>query len=381
MHEKESYMKKLTKIISTVIALFLIIGCSDNKKSPIIRIGLAGPLTGEQAAIGQDMYHGSQMAVDEWNEKGGVLGKKIELEALDDKADNKEAVSIAHEFTSDPLLLAVIGHLNSGCSIPASKVYHQEKILEVTPCSTNPELTLQGWPEIFRFCTTDAVQGPFGADMAIQKLGKKRFAILHDKSQYGQGLAEQFKATAEKDGATILEFEGITKGDKDFTAILTKIKGLNPDILYFGGMYPEGGLIAKQAKDLGVKSILMGGDGIFDKQFIILGGPATEGAYITFLAPPWEKTPQAQTFVSKFKEKFKADVGPYAPFAYDAANCLLEAIQRTNSTDRAAIIKEFAATKDYKGVVGVTNFDEHGDSTNKIMYLYVVKDGKFELYQ
>src|SRR5208283_1072664 len=146
------------------------------------RIGLAGPLTGDQASIGQDMYHGSQMAVDEWNEKGGVLGKKIDLKALDDKAKEEEAVAIANEFVVDPYLVGVIGHLNSGCSIPASKVYHNAKILEVTPCSTNPELTLQGFPEIFRFCTTDAVQGPYGAEMAIKKLNKKRFVILHDKT-------------------------------------------------------------------------------------------------------------------------------------------------------------------------------------------------------
>ena len=146
-------------------------------------------------------------------------------------------------------------------------------------------------------------------------------------------------------------------------------------------MYPEGGLIAKQAKDLGVKSILMGWDGIFDKQFINIGGPATEGSFLTFLAPPWEKSPNAQTFVTKFKDKFKVDVGPYAPFAYDAANCLLEAIRRANAANRADVIKEFAATKDYKGIVGVTNFDENGDSTNKSMFLYIVKDGKFDLYQ
>jgi branched-chain amino acid transport system substrate-binding protein len=372
---------KLLKV-SVYIALgVFVIGCSEKKQESVIRIGLAGPLTGDQASIGQDMYHGSQMAVDEWNEKGGVLGKKIDLKALDDKAKEEEAVAIANEFVVDPYLVGVIGHLNSGCSIPASKVYHNAKVLEVTPCSTNPELTLQGFPEIFRFCTTDAVQGPYGADMAIHKLNKKRFVILHDKTQYGQGLAEQFTDMAVKSGATKLLFEGITKGDKDFNAILTKVKGLNPDMIYYGGMYPEGGLIAKQARDLGIKAVLMGGDGLFDKQFISIAGPAAEGTYLTFLAPPWEESPQLKDFVTKFKAKFNTNVGPYSPFAYDAANCLLEAIKRANSTDRQAIIKEFKATKDFHGVVGVTNFDEHGDSTNKNMYLYVVKNGEFKLYQ
>lgn len=372
---------KLLKMFLSIMLVVLVIGCSEKKQEDVVRIGLAGPLTGGQASIGQDMYHGAQMAVDEWNAKGGVLGKKIDLEARDDKAKEEEASAIANEFVVDPLLVAVIGHLNSGCSIPASKIYHNAKVLEVTPCSTNPELTLQGFPEIFRFCTTDAVQGPYGAEMAINKLNKKRFAVLHDKTQYGQGLAEQFQKTAEKDGAKVLLFEGITKGDNDYNAILTKVKGLNPDLIYFGGMYPEGGLIAKQARDLGIKAVLMGGDGIFDKQFMSIAGPAAEGTYLTFLAPPWAQSPQAKDFVAKFKAKFNTNVGPYSPFAYDAANCLLEAIKRANTTDRQAIIKEFRATKDFKGVVGVTNFDENGDSTNKSMYLYVVKNGEFTLAQ
>ena len=374
----KNQLKIIGALISVLFALWLI-GCGESKPSNVIKIGLAGPLTGDQADIGQDMNNGAIMAVDEWNEKGGVLGKKIELVSLDDRHDPKEAVAVAQRLVADPSVVAVIGHLNSGCSIPASKVYHQNKILDVTPCSTNPDLTLQGFPEIFRFCVTDALQGQFGADVAVKKMDDKRLAILHDKSQYGQGLAEQFRNTAEKDGAKILIFEGVTQGDKDFTAILTKIKGLNPQLIYFGGMYPEGSLITKQARDLGIKAAIMGGDGLNSGEFITNAGPASEGAYMTFLAPPWNETEQAKDFVAKYKEKFKRDVGPYAPFSYDAANCVLEAIQRANSTDRQAVIDAFRNTKDYKGITGVTNFDEHGDSTNKNMYLYVVKDGKFQL--
>ena len=377
-------MKTQLKIICLVISILFalwFIGCGESKPSNIVKIGLVGPITGDQADIGQDMNNGAIMAVDECNEKGGVLGKKLELVSMDDRHDPKEAVAAAQRLVADPAIVGVIGHLNSGCSIPASKVYHENKILQVTPCSTNPDLTLQGFPEVFRICVTDAIQGQFGADMAVKKFGKKRVAILHDKSQYGQGLAEQFRNTAEKDGGNILIFEGVTQGDKDFTAILTKVKGLNPEVIYFGGMYPEGSLITKQSHDLGLKAIIMGGDGLNSSQFITNAGPASEGAYMTFLAPPWDQTEQAKDFVKKYTQKFKRDVGPYAPFSYDAGNCLIEAIKRANSTDRQAVLKEFKATKDYKGITGITNFDEHGDSTNKSMYLYIVKDGKFQLSQ
>ncbi|MFB3896579.1 MAG: branched-chain amino acid ABC transporter substrate-binding protein [bacterium] len=364
-------------------------GCSaQQQKSDVIRIGFVAPLTGDQAEIGNDMKNGALMAVEEANAAGLVLGKKLEFVPMDDKHDPKDAVAVAQKLITDPTVVAVIGHLNSNCSIPASKKYHEAQMAMITPASTNPELTYPKdadgkptiFPEIFRVCATDAFQGPFGAEFAIKKLGLKRIAILHDGTQYGQGLAEQFRKGTNKLGIKELIFERVTQGDRDFAAILTKVKTLNPELIYFGGMYPEGGLLTKQARDLGIKAKFMGGDGIYVPGYIEIAGKTAEGSIMTFLAPPWDDFPTAKAFVTKFVPKY-GQIKTYAPFSYDAANIVIEAIKRAGSTDRAAIVKAIRDTKDFNGVTGTINFDEHGDPTNSMMYIYTVKDGKFVLYK
>jgi branched-chain amino acid transport system substrate-binding protein len=371
--------QNITLVSFIAIIGLLLFGCSQQQAN-VIRIGFVAPLTGDQAEIGIDMKNGALMAVEEANAAGGVLGKQLEFVPMDDKHDPKEAVAVAQKLITDPTVVAVVGHLNSNCSIPASKKYHEANIVMITPASTNPDLTLQGFPEVFRVCATDAVQGPFGAEFAIKQLGIKRIAIMHDRSQYGQGLAEQFRKGANQLGIKELTFEGITQGDRDFNAILTKIKTLNPEVIYFGGMYPEGGLLVKQMRELGIKAKFMGGDGIYVPGYIDIGGKAAEGSLMTFLAPPWDEFPTAKEFVAKFVPKY-GQIKTYAPFSYDAANIVIDAIKRAGTTDRAAIVKALRETKDFNGVVGITNFDEKGDTTTKAMYIYTVKGGKFVLYK
>ncbi|MDI6783938.1 MAG: branched-chain amino acid ABC transporter substrate-binding protein [bacterium] len=373
-------MKHYIMLVNFMVIIGLWLSGCAQQQSNVIRIGVVAPLTGDQAEIGIDLKNGAVMAVEEANAAGGILGKKLELVPMDDKHDPKEAVAVAQRLITDPAVVAVVGHLNSNCSIPASKKYHDAQMTMITPSSTNPELTKKGYPEIFRVCATDAFQGPFGAEFAIKQLGKKRIAILHDRSQYGQGLAEEFRKAVNRLGLKELVFEGITQGDRDFAAILTKVKSLNPDLLYFGGMYPEGGLLSKQMRELGIKTQFMGGDGLYVPGYIKIAGKNAEGTIMTFLAPPWDEFPAAKEFVAKFVPQY-GEIKTYAPFAYDAANIIIDAINRAGSTDRAAIVKAVRETKDFNGVVGVINFDEKGDTTNKAMFIYTVKKGKFVLYK
>lgn len=366
--------KKLTIFALTI---FLLLSCA--KKEKVIKIGGVGPLTGPQAEVGQDLINGEKLAVEEINAAGGLLGKKVVLVPMDDKADPKEAVSVAHKLVSNPQVVAVVGHLNSGATLPASRVYHQGSIVMLTPASTNPKITRQGFKNIFRACITDEVQGPLCASFAIDKLKKEKFAVLHDKTAYGQGIAEQFTKTVIDKGKTLLLFEGITEGDKDFTAILTKIKSLSPDLLFFGGMFLEGGLIVKQSKQLGLVALFMAGDGCFAPEFMKIGGSASEGTIVSFLSPPWEKEESTKEFVTKFKEKYGV-VKTYAPYGYECVNIIAKAIKVAGKADRKAILDTMSdANFYYEGILGKTQFDEKGDTKNKDLYFYVVKEGKFQL--
>lgn len=371
-------MKRIKDIFIFGIASFLLAtafyGCG--KKEDVIKIGLASPLTGDQAAIGQDLANAAILAIDEANEKGGLLGKKILLVTADDKADPKEAVNVAHRFAIDKSIVAVIGHLNSGCTLPASSVYNEAGLAMITPCATNPKITLQGFKNVFRTCTTDAVQGSAGGEFAVKVLKKNKIVVLHDKTPYGQGLAEEFEKSARNNGAKILLFEGITSRELDYTAILTKVKHLQPELIYFGGMYPEGALLAKQMKGLKIKAKFMAGDGLYAPEYINLAGISSDGTIISFLAPPFEEIPTAKEFLKKFNERY-GEIKTYAPYAYDTANIIIEAIKRAGEPDRAKVIEEIRKTKNYNGVIGLLTYDENGDNLNKNIYFYEVKSGSF----
>lgn len=369
----------LKKLTLSVLAIFFLISCA--KKEEPIKIGGVGPLTGPQAEVGQDLINGERLAVDEINAAGGLLGKKIELISMDDKADPKEAVSVAHKLVSDFQVVAVVGHLNSGATLPASRVYHQGGMVMLTPASTNPKITKQGFKNVFRVCLTDEVQGPSCADFAIDKLNKEKFIVLHDKTAYGQGIAEQFTKKIIEREKSLLLFEGITEGDKDFTGILTKIKILKPDLLFFGGMFLEGGLIVKQARQLNITATFMMGDGGFAPEFMKIGGNACEGAIVSFLAPPWEEKESTKEFVAKFKEKYGV-VKTYAPYGYECINIIAKAIKIAGKAERGAILEAMSNPNFYyKGILGKTQFDEKGDTKNKELYFYIVKNGEFRLYE
>ncbi|MBI4777819.1 branched-chain amino acid ABC transporter substrate-binding protein [Candidatus Desantisbacteria bacterium] len=309
-----------------------IIGCGKAPEGEqVVKVALVCPLTGDIAAMGQGMKRGAEMAVEEANASGRFQDAKIELAAFDDRSDPKEAVNVANQVISDAKIAGVIGHLNSGCSIPASQIYAKRNLLMMTPASTNPKLTLQGLKNVFRVCTTDDVQGSFGANYCIDKLKITTVAVIQDKTAYGQGLAEEFKKQFESRGGKILSFDGINIGDKDFRALLTRIKNEKPALLYFGGMYSECGLITKQAKELGLQVPVVSGDGIFSPEYINIGGKSTEGDYASMIGTPPEKLPKAKTFMDKFKAKYPGvDMQPYDTYTYEATCMLIEAIEKTN---------------------------------------------------
>lgn len=369
-------------------ALFMFIsGCGP--KENVFRLALAVPLTGDIAAMGQGMKRGADLAIEEAN-MSGRFKYKVELRAFDDRADPKEAVNVANQIVSDPNIIAIIGHLNSGCSIPAAQVYARKNLLMITPAATNPKLTLQqmepSWKwvkNVFRVNTTDDVQGQFAANYLIKKLKARSVCIIHDKTPYGQGLAEEFQKEFEAKGGTIISFDGISIGEKDFKALVTKIKTKKPDVLYFGGIYNEGGLLVKQARELGLKSIFVSGDALQTSEYFKVAGSASEGSYITNVGIPPEKIPSAKALLEKYKSKYpNVDMQPYDHYTYEAAMIALLALEKagiqgpTPQVSHSKMI-EFMRTLSYDGVLGRTEFDEKGDTKNKAITAYLVKNRKF----
>ncbi len=360
--------------ISVLLALLpiFLISC---KKQDTLTIAIAGPMSGPEAKMGSDFRNAVNLAVEEWNNKGGVLGKKITVLVGDDQSDPKQAVSIANKFITQGVV-AVIGHFNSSCSIPASDIYNRADIPMITPASTNPQLTERGYKNVFRICGRDDQQGIIGAEFIKKKLGFKRVAIIHDRTTYGQGLAEEVKKALAGYGE-IVYFGGITKGDQDFKPVLTSVKEKRPDIIYFGGIYPEAGLIVKQAREIGIKASFMSGDGTIDPKFIEIAGTAAEGTYLTFGQDP-EKLPTAKDFLKKYRERF-GDPGPYSIYAYDATNVLLTAIKEAGSTDGKAISQKLHELE-FKGALGDIKFDQKGDVVKSPYVVWITRKGKFEEY-
>lgn len=351
-------------------------GCSS-RSADTIRIAVAGPLTGDQSKQGTDLKNGVELAVADWNEKGGVLGKKIELLVGDDQHDPKQAVSIANKLVHSGVV-GVIGHWNSSASIPASEVYHRANVIMITPASTNPQVTDRGYSNVFRVCGRDDQQGRVAAEFVVNQLKAKRVAVLHDKTTYGQGLAEEFKKSLAAIGGGRVEvvyYGGITQGDKDFRGVLTTVASKKPDLYFFGGIYPEGGLLVQQAKEVGLKAPMVSGDGVIDPVFVQIAGKAADGTYLTF-SPDTTKLPAAQAVLKKYRARY-GEPGPYSFYAYDAAQVLLGGIQSAGTTDGFGI-SQAIHTMTHDGITGRIQFDSKGDLLTTQYVVWITKKGKFE---
>ena len=382
------------KLVATLaaIALSLSYGCGKEEtpkpkaesgkpvaETVTVRIGSASPLTGPQAHIGIDIRNGVQLAIDDLNEKGlEIGGKKVkfELVAEDDEANPTKATTVAQKLV-DSKVAAVVGHFNSGASIPASKVYSDGGIPQISPSSTNPKYTQQGFKTTFRVVAHDDQQGPTLGRFAVGKLKAKNIAVVDDSTAYGQGLADAFAATVKSLGANIVAREHTTDKDTDFRAILTSIRGRKPDLIMFGGIDPQAGPMVRQMAQLGIKAQFIGGDGMQTPNFIKLAGEAADGVMASMPGLPKEQMPGGKDFVERYKKKFNTDVELFAPMGYDAVMVFADAMKRANSTDPRKFLAEVGKSK-YEGVIGPIAFDEKGDLRNGPITIYVVKGGKWE---
>lgn len=365
----------IRRFLLSLFAIVILSGCVK-KEDNVINLGIAGPMTGDQAKMGMDFKNGVTIAVEEWNNKGGVLGKKIELIVGDDQRDPKQAVSVANKFVTQGTK-GVIGHFNSSCSIPASDVYNRAGIPMITPASTNPQLTEKGYAGVFRVCGRDDQQGKVAADFIITQLKLKKIAVIHDKTTYGQGLADEFKKFI-GDQVEIVYYGGIVQGDRDFKTVLISMKEKKPELIYFGGIYPEGGLLVKQSREIGLSVPFMSGDGVIDPKFVeIAGAESAEGTYLTFSPDP-DSIPTAKAFIEAYQKKY-GELGPYSIYAYDAANIMLKAIEAAGTTDGKAIMDKLHSME-FSGALGNIKFDAKGDVTMSPYVVWITKGGKFVEY-
>ncbi len=372
-----------------VLALLLALSstaCTSRKEpgnvTKPITIATVGPQSGDDAQIGQDMIRGVELAVDDLNARGGVLGRPVKLVALDDRGDPKDATSTASRLAATEDVVAVVGHLNSGCSIPASVIYHRASMAMITPVSTQDDLTAQGFDEVFRVVLRNSDQGPAAAKFAKEKLGARRVAILDDKSAYGRGIVAAFRKEASALGLDIVAEDSFNRGDKDFSTLVTKLIAAKPDVVYAGTMYTEGALLMQQARPRGLKARFLSGDGFFAPKLMELGGKAVEGTVVTFLAPPWQETAGAEAVLKRFREKYGEDVKTYAPLAYDATMIVAEGVRHAGVVERQALVKALHSSSfSWNGVGGAYHFDKNGDVMGKTPYFFVVRGDKFDAYR
>lgn len=367
--------QKILILLCCVLAVFSL----GAKPQGVIKIGCVGPITGDQASLGLDQLHALQISVDEANAKGEIIpGYRLEIVSLDDQHNPSQAVAMAKRLSADPNVLAVVGHVNSSCSLAAAPIYQNARITQISPSSSNPEISRKGFDTFFRTCATDDIQAPRAAYFAFNQLKAQRIFIIDDKTTYGKGIADEFEKEASRLGMAILGHEGITQGEKDFTPLLTKIKGLNPDLIFFGGMYPEGALLVRQARGLGLSSKWLGGDGIYVSSFIDLAKEDAEGVYCTFIGADVSSMESAKNYIDTYIARFgRQQMGPYSAYAYDAANIIIEAIRKAAKKDRSTVLSQARATQNFPGVVGRTSFDQKGDSSIQLIGVFQVRDQAF----
>lgn len=346
----------------------------------VVKIGHVGPLSGQIAHLGKDNENGARMAIDVLNTKGVTIGgKKIKfvLQAEDDGANPQQATAAAQKL-ADAKVNGVIGHLNSGTTIPASKIYNDAGIPQISPSATNPKYTMQGYKGAFRVVANDGQLGGALGRFTASDIKAKRIAIIDDRTAYGQGVADEFAKAAKAAGLTIVGRQYTTDKATDFNAILTAIKGKSPDLIFFGGMDAVGGPMLRQMKQLGISAKFMGGDGICTEQLPSLAGAGmSDGQVVCAEAGGVEESQKkiVEKFRSDYKKKFGVDVKLYAPYVYDAVMVMVAAMQKANSVEPAKYLPELAKIN-YEGVTGKIEFDARGDIKNGLLTLYTYKGGK-----
>ena len=365
----------------TVVATLLATGTLASAQEQVVKIGHVAPMSGAIAHLGKDNEFGARLAIEEINAKGvSINGKKVkfELVAEDDAADPKQGTAAAQKLV-DAKVSGVIGHLNSGTTIPASKIYSDAGIPQISPSSTNPKYTRQGYKTTFRVVADDVHLGGTLGRYAVNELKGKTIAVIDDRTAYGQGVAEEFEKAVKAAGGNVVGHEFTTDKATDFMPILTTLKGKKPDIIFFGGMDAVGGPMMKQMKSLNIKAKFMGGDGVCTTEMIKLAGDALgDGQVVCAEAGGVDGALKKgmDEFNVKFKKRFNDDVKLYSPYVYDAVYVMVDAMQRAKSTEPAKYLPELTKTTGFKGVTGTISFDAKGDIKNGALTLYTFKAGK-----
>lgn len=349
---------------------------STNTRATTIKIATASPLSGSVATLGDAIKMGAQLKLEESQPKFEQMGYKLELVPLDDQADPKKGVANAQLIGADTAILGVIGHLNSGVSIPSSETYEKYNVAMITPASTATDLTDRNLKAVNRIVARDDFQGPAGAEFAVNELNAKKIFVIQDKTAYGQGLADAFKGAAESLGAEIVGYEGITVGEKDFNGVLNQVVAKKPDVVYFGGLYGEGGFLIKQAREKGISVPFMGGDGIDSSTLVEIAGDKVTNTYYTSVAADVSKIEAGKQFAENYKAKFGKNVESYSAYGYDAMGVMLNAVESAiNANGRTMPTREqvrdaVRATQDYQGLVTKVGFDSKGDNNFATVYIF-----------
>jgi branched-chain amino acid transport system substrate-binding protein len=368
-------MKRMAGLIATLTITLTLVGCGEGGGESDTPIAMVGPVTGQYATFGAQMKNGADLAVADINAAGGVLGKPIALSVGDDACDPKQAVAVANQMTGKGVAL-VAGHYCSGSSIPASKVYADSDMVQISPASTNPTFTdNRAGPNIYRVCGRDDQQGGVAGKYLAEHFAGKNIAIVHDKTAYGKGLADETKKALNGAGKQEALYEAITAGEKDYSALVSKLKQANIDLLYWGGYHTEAGLIVRQMRDQGLATILMGGDALVTQEYWSITGPAGEGTLMTFSPDP-RKNPAAAEVVKRFKDKGIEPEG-YVLYTYAAIQTWKQAAEKAASTASAEVVKALNDTE-FDTVIGKFKFDAKGDPNLPPYAVYRWSNGSYE---
>lgn len=367
-------MRKLFGVVAAAATAMVIAGSASAQD---IVVATAGPMTGGDAAFGEQMRRGAQMAVKHINEAGGLLGRKLRLEIGDDQCEPKQALPVANSFVQKKVAF-VAGHYCSGVSIPASAVYAENNILQITPASTNPRLTdeafAKGWTNVFRTCGRDDVQGVVAGKFIADKYKGKKVAILHDKTPYGQGIADETRKNMNAAGLKEVMYDSFSKGDKDFTAVVSKMKQAGIDVVYVGSYHTEVGLLMKQSREQGFGAQFLSEDALVTEEFWKIAGPAGEGLMMTF-APDPIANPAAKAVVEAFKKDKYTPEG-YTLYTYAAFQVWAHGVRMANSLDTKRVSAQIRG-KEIDTVIGKLKYDAKGDVSNSEYVWYIWRNGKY----
>ena len=342
--------------IGAVLALSLI---GSVPATAEIRIGVAGPLTGPSAAFGDQLKNGAAQAADDINRAGGLLGEKVSIVLGDDVGDPKQAVSVANHFAGDGVRL-VVGHFTSGSTIPASDIYADNGMLMVTPTATNPKITDRGLWNVFRTCGRDDQQASVAASWIASKFAGKKLAVVDDKTAFGRGLADEMRKRLKASGATIVVDDAVNVGEKDYSAVVSKLKGAGAEVIYWGGLYTEGGLILRQMQDADYHPIFVTSDGVASSDFASIGGPSVDGVLMTF-APDPRKWPEAASVVERFRNDRHFEPESFTLYAYAAVQVIAQAAERAKSADPKKVADALKSGSVFQTVLGPLTYDAKGD--------------------